>query len=88
MTIDKQWYVYLLLCSDHSIYTGITNDLDKRITTHNSGKGAKYTKARLPVILITAHPVPNKSQALKLEYLIKTLSHKQKLDFIPTLPIP
>jgi len=45
------WYVYLLECSDSSLYCGITNDLEKRIATHNSGKGAKYTKVRLPVKL-------------------------------------
>jgi len=78
---DEDWLVYLLLCSDNTIYTGITNNLDKRIATHNKGKGAKYTKARLPVKLIKFFVTADKSSALKLEYKIKQLSRKEKLEF-------
>lgn len=84
------WVVYILECSDsqRSLYTGITNDLPKRIAIHNSGKGSKYVRSRLPAILFKSFPAPNKSQALKLEYYIKTLSHDQKLAFDPNLPPP
>jgi putative endonuclease len=75
----KQWVVYLLECSDKTIYTGISNDLEKRIATHNHGKGARYTKTRIPVRLIKYFKVENKSEALKLEYKIKQMSRKEKL---------
>ncbi len=74
------WLVYLLLCSDGSIYTGITNNLEKRLKAHNKGTASKYTKTRLPVELLTIIPCQNKSKALKLEYKIKQLSHKEKLE--------
>ena len=74
------WVVYLLLCSDDTLYTGITNNLEKRIDAHNKGKGAKYTKGRGPVSLIKSFECPDKSAALKLEYKIKQLSHKEKLE--------
>ena len=76
------WYVYIVLCSkDNSLYTGITNNLDRRIKQHNLGKGAKYTKNRGPVVLVKSFKVETKSQALKLEYKIKQLPRQQKLDF-------
>ncbi|MFZ4768655.1 MAG: GIY-YIG nuclease family protein [Ferruginibacter sp.] len=74
------WFVYLLLCFDNSIYCGITNNLEKRIATHNAGKGAKYTKGRIPVTLLTHFEVETKSEALKLEFKIKRLSRKEKLE--------
>jgi putative endonuclease len=74
------WVVYLLLCSDNSIYTGITNNLEKRIVAHNNGTGAKYTKGRGPVKLLKSFECPDKSSALKLEYKIKQLSHQEKLE--------
>lgn len=76
------WYVYLLFCFDKTIYCGITNNLEKRIATHNKGKGAKYTKTRLPVILLKSFEVDNQSIALKLEYRIKQLSRKDKIKLI------
>lgn len=76
------WCVYLLFCFDKTIYCGITNNLEKRIATHNKGKGAKYTKTRLPVILLKSFEVDNKSLALKLEYRIKQLSRKDKIKLI------
>jgi putative endonuclease len=74
------WHVYLLKCSDNTIYTGITNDIDERIRQHNEGKGAKYTRGRTPVVLIKSFEVGSKSQALKEEYRIKQLSRQQKLE--------
>ena len=73
------WVVYLLVCSDNTIYTGCTNNLQKRIDAHNAGRGAKYTKARRPVTLLKFFPCQNKSEALRLEYKIKQMTRKQKL---------
>ena len=72
------WFVYILLCSDSTFYTGITNNLDKRIKTHNSGKGAKYTRCRLPVKLVYYEEIEDKSSALKREIAIKSLKRKEK----------
>jgi len=73
------WCVYLLECNDSTLYCGITNNLDKRIKTHNSGKGAKYTKTRLPVTLFYVEESENRSTASKIEYYIKQMSREQKL---------
>jgi len=68
----KKWYVYLVECADHSYYCGITTNVDRRIDEHNSGKkGAKYTSARRPVVLIDYAIVNSKSDALQLEAFIK-----------------
>ena len=75
-------YVYILECSDHSYYTGYTNNLQKHIDTHNNGKGAKYTKARRPVKLIYFEHFNDKSSALKREYAIKGLTRKRKEELI------
>lgn len=75
------WTCYIVECSDGSLYTGITNDLEKRISTHNSGKGAKYTRTRLPVILKWSTQCENKSEASKLECKIKKLPRNKKLLF-------
>ena len=75
------WYIYLLECSDKTIYCGITNNLEKRLQTHNKGKGAKYTRGRLPVVLLKYFERPTKGEALSLEYSIKQLSKEEKLSF-------
>lgn len=83
MTIeDKKYYVYIVECNDHSLYTGYTTDIDARITTHNEGSGAKYTRGRLPIILRYVEVFETKSEALKREYAIKQFSKKQKLSLI------
>lgn len=74
----KKWKVYILKCSDSSFYIGITNDLEKRIRTHNLGKGAKYTKTRRPVELISYWEVENRSIASKWESRLKKLTRKKK----------
>lgn len=72
------WQVYLLKCSDASLYCGITNHIKARLNAHNTGKGAKYTKGRLPVKLVAKSQQMSKSDALKLEIYIKKLpSHKK-----------
>lgn len=67
----RQWVVYLIRCSDGSLYCGVSNNLKKRLEAHNSGRGAKYTRSRRPVELVASGFVKTKSAALKLEYRIK-----------------
>jgi putative endonuclease len=71
-------YVYMLRCSDGSLYTGWTTDLEKRVTVHNSGKGAKYTRSRLPVRLVYFESFEEKSDAQRREYAIKKMSKAKK----------
>lgn len=75
-------YTYILKCSDNTLYTGWTNDLEKRLKAHNEGKGAKYTKTRLPVEMVYYESFENKVDAMKREYAIKQLSRKEKLKLI------
>lgn len=75
-------YVYILECVDKSLYTGWTNNLDKRVKTHSEGKGGKYTRARLPVKLVYFEEYDDKILAQKREYRIKQLTRKQKLKLI------
>lgn len=76
------WYLYILKCVDDTLYIGITPDIEKRLAKHNAGKGAKYTRGRLPVILLFSTPCANRSEALQLEYRMKKLSRREKLDLI------
>lgn len=75
-------YIYILKCSDNTLYTGWTNDLDKRFKIHSQGKGAKYTKGRLPVELVYFEEFDNKVDAMKREYKIKQLSRGEKEKLI------
>lgn len=76
-------FVYVLLCSDNTLYTGITTDLERRFFEHNtSPRGAKYTKARRPLQLIRSASFPSRSEASKEEYRIKQLSKTEKLELI------
>lgn len=72
------WYVYMVRCSDNSLYTGITTDLDRRVSEHNAKVGAKYTRARTPVVLVYSEPAADRSSASKREYAIKQLSKSEK----------
>ena len=76
------FYVYILLCGDGTLYTGYTNDLERRLAVHNTGKGAKYTRSRLPVCLKYWEVLPNKSSALRRERAIKSLTRREKLALI------
>ena len=80
-------YTYILKCKDDSLYTGWTNDLKKRITSHNAGKGAKYTKARRPVELVYYEEFQTREEAMKREYAIKQLSRKETEALIKTRPL-
>ncbi len=83
----KQWFVYMLECADGSLYTGVSNDLAKRVETHNAGKGAKYTRSRLPVKLVYSEIAPDKGEALKKEIKMKQLSRVDKLNLINQPPV-
>lgn len=76
------FYVYLLRCADGTLYTGYTDDPVRRTKIHNAGKGAKYTRTRLPVELVYQEACADKSAALRREYEIKQLTRVQKLKLI------
>ena len=75
-------YVYILRCRDESLYTGWTNDLEKRLEAHNSGKGAKYTRGRGPVTLVYSETLTTKEEALHRECAIKKMTKTAKLALI------
>jgi putative endonuclease len=76
------WYIYIVECSDGTLYTGITTDINRRLLEHNSGRGAKYTTNRRPVVLRASFEAKNRSEASKEEYRIKKLSRLEKLKLI------
>ena len=76
------WYVYMLRCGDGTLYTGMTDNVEKRFASHCAGKGAKYTRGRGPLELVYTEAVSDKSAALRREYEIKKLSRQGKLDLI------
>ena len=76
------WFVYMLRCCDGSIYTGCTDHVERRLSVHQSGKGAKYTRSRLPVELVYQEMVAERSAALRREAAIKKLSRKEKLNLL------
>lgn len=82
MNNNQIWFVYILECRDQTYYTGTTNNLEKRVLKHNSGKGAKYTASRIPVKLIYNETYENKSDALKREHQIKKLTRKEKEQLV------
>ena len=69
-----QYWVYMVRCADDTLYTGITDNLERRIKTHNSGKGAKYTRGRRPVVLVYQEACADKPEALRRELAIKQMS--------------
>ncbi len=76
------WLCYILCCADDTLYTGITNDLKKRLEAHNAGTAAKYTRGRRPVELVFVENCTDKSAALKREMKIKSLARAQKLALL------
>jgi len=84
----KPWYLYIVLCSDASLYTGITTNIKRRINEHNIGKGAKYTRGRGPVELVHLRQFLSRSDASKEESAIKKLKRKQKLELIKKFALP
>ncbi len=72
------YYIYILKCKDGTYYTGYTNNIEKRVSIHNSKKGAKYTRGRTPVTLVYEESFESKTEALKREYMIKQMSRAEK----------
>ena len=79
---SREWVVYIVRCADDSLYTGITNNLDRRLKQHNAGTASRYTRSRLPVELVYQESQPDKSAALKRELAIKKLSRSAKEQLI------
>jgi putative endonuclease len=78
----KKWFVYILLCHDGTLYTGCTDDVEKRVQTHNQGKGAKYTRGRLPVSVVYLENDHSHSSALIRELQIKSLTKAEKKSLL------
>lgn len=79
---NKTWYLYIVECRDGSLYTGITDDIPRRLEQHNSGKGAKYTRGRGPVCLRYQETCGTHGDALRREIQVKRLSRKEKLELV------
>ncbi len=79
---DIKAYMYVLECADGTLYTGYTTDIKRRLKNHNSGKGSKYTRARLPVKLLYQESFPSKQEAQSAEAYFKQKTRQQKLDYI------
>jgi predicted GIY-YIG superfamily endonuclease len=80
--MENTWKLYILRCGDGTLYTGITTDVEKRLETHRSGKGAKYTRGRGPLELVYSESCGDHSAALKREIEIKMLSRQEKEQII------
>ena len=80
--MEKTWYLYILRCRDGSLYTGITDDVQRRLAAHKAGKGAKYTRGRGPLELVYSETCGSHSDALKRELAIKALTKTEKLKLI------
>ena len=76
------YFAYLVRCADGTLYGGYTTDLQKRLAAHNSGKGAKYTRSRLPVELVWWEECPTKESAMSREWQVKRLSREEKLKLV------
>ena len=83
-TSPAEWYIYLIRCSDNSLYTGVTTHVERRFEEHQAGgkKGARYLRGRGPLTLAFSHPVADRSQALRLEYAIKQLGKESKEQLV------
>ncbi len=80
--MDEKHFAYILECGDGTYYTGYTNNLEKRLETHNAGKGGKYTRTRLPVRLIYTEEFDTKNEAMSREWAIKQLTRQEKEKLI------
>ncbi len=84
MTVNSCWYLYVLKCNDGTLYTGITNNIERRTDQHNRGAASRYTRARLPVQVIYRERCRSRSSALRKEYALKQLSKDAKVAYIET----
>ena len=80
--MEKQWVLYVLECKDGTLYTGVTDDLERRLAVHRAGKGAKYTRGRAPLILRYVEECEDHSSALRREYAVKQLKKAEKLALV------
>jgi predicted GIY-YIG superfamily endonuclease len=80
------WFVYVVRCGDGSLYTGISVDVEARVSVHNAGRGARYTRSRLPVSLVYVERRRSRSSALKRELAIKALARPEKVALIAAWP--
>lgn len=80
------WYLYVIRTKDDALYTGITTDVERRFQAHQSGRGAKYLKGKMPLLLVYSVQLTHHSTALKAEYRLKKLSKKQKEHIVATAP--
>ncbi|OGK08114.1 MAG: hypothetical protein A2W80_04575 [Candidatus Riflebacteria bacterium GWC2_50_8] len=78
----KSWWLYIVECADNSLYTGITNDIERRMAKHNEGTASRYTRARTPVKLVYREPHPDRSSASRRELEVKRLARDEKLALI------
>ena len=86
MSIERKWVVYILGCSDGTLYTGITDRLQHRLAAHRAGKGAKYTRGRGPLILRYLENCEDRSEALRREFAIKRLHKTKKIELCKSAP--
>ncbi len=82
MNAEIEWFLYILECKDGTLYTGITNNLEKRLRSHNDGTASKYTRSRTPVKMVYSEPVGDRSNATKRELQVKKLSRTKKNQLI------
>jgi putative endonuclease len=78
----KTWFLYILKCRDGTLYTGITNDIQRRLRMHNDGTASRYTRSRLPVKLVYREPCRNRSDALRKEWALKRFPKREKEHYI------
>ena len=81
---DSGWTVYIVECSDNTLYTGVATDIEARLAEHNAGRGAKYTRARLPVALVYSEKAKDRSTALRREHVIKRMPTLAKRSLVCT----
>jgi predicted GIY-YIG superfamily endonuclease len=82
MDMNSRWFVYVLRCGDGSLYTGITNDVARRVAAHNAGKGGKYTRSHLPVRVVKVEECDGRGEATRREAEIKRWSRQEKERFV------
>ena len=80
--MEQAWYVYILQCADGTLYTGITNNPNRRLKAHNAGTASKYTRVRRPVDMVYQEETDTKGNALRRELQIKSMSRHQKMDLL------
>lgn len=79
---SESWFLYILECNDGTLYTGITNDITRRLQQHNDGKGARYTRTRCPVKLLYYEPCRNRAAAMVRECAVKSLPRERKMKIV------